>query len=80
MERRIAELKEQPLLRVHRARLRRRDAKCAGIEALCATQEATVPQAARLGRAQQAHIHHGLKDPARCWHAAHGVAARRLQL
>jgi hypothetical protein len=80
MERCVAELKQQPLLRVHRARLCRRDPKRAAVKALCASQKATVAQATHLGRAQQAHVHHVPKDPPDWWHTAYCVTARHLQL
>ena len=76
----VAELKQEPLLRVHCARLGGGDAKGAAVEALRARQEATMTHARRLRCAQRAHVHRRLKRPSRRRHTANRIATRTLQL
>ena len=76
VERRVPELEQQPLLRIHGLRLCGRDAERTRIEAAGACHEAAVAHARALTRAQRAHVHHPLERPPRRGGLAHGIAAR----
>ena len=78
VQRRVAVLEQQPLLRVHRATLGRRNAKGARVEALRAGNEAAVTHARRLRPAQHLHVHALLEHPPPSRHAAHRIATRTI--
>ena len=73
---RIAHLKEEALLRVHRARLRRRNVELVGIEHLGAIHKRAVKDGRLLDGSERTHIDHLLNHPTLCRHVADSIAAR----
>ena len=80
VQRLVATLKQQPLLRVHCARLGRRDAKGTAVKALCPRHEAAMAHARGLHGGERLHLHRQCQRPTRGRHAAHGVATCMQQL
>ena len=80
MQRRVARLGEQTLLRINRRCFDGREAECAAVEALRTRHEAAVTHALQLRRAQSTYVAHELESPPSRRHLAERVAARVLQL
>ena len=80
VQRRVPNLEEQPLLRVHCAPLRRAQPKRDRVESIDAHHEAAVRCARLLRRAERGGIGHDDAEHPPCTrHASHGVAARRRE-
>ena len=74
VQRLVADLEQQPLLRVHRRRLGARDAEAEAVKALGTADKAAVLDARRLHRVERGHVDELLQHPALGRHVAHSIA------